>query len=201
MSYALDLAHTRPHRAKLVYSEDGELLINEVPEEITPQRLRILTKTLRPVLTEFEKRVRANVERVPPQVPEAPAPAIVAGDAQCLPLHDQSVDLIVTSPPYASNAIDYMRAHKFSLVWLGYSIDALSEHRHKYIGDELARNVSTTVLPQDVERVLALVAEKSATKMLSIRRYYVEMSKVLSEMYRVLRPGRAAIVVVGIFRV
>jgi DNA modification methylase len=46
-------------------------------------------------------------------------PAFVSfGNAQQLPLQDNSVDLIVTSPPYASNAIDYMRAHKFSLVWL-----------------------------------------------------------------------------------
>ena len=34
-------------------------------------------------------------------------------------LPTESVDLIVTSPPYANNAIDYMRAHKFSLVWFG----------------------------------------------------------------------------------
>ena len=52
-----------------------------------------------------------------------------------LPLADGSVDLIVTSPPYA-NAIDYMRAHKFSLVWLGQPIANLSHLRGKYIGAE-----------------------------------------------------------------
>ncbi|QLQ06260.1 MAG: hypothetical protein HZY76_09565 [Anaerolineae bacterium] len=59
-----------------------------------------------------------------------------AGDAQALPLPDTSVDLIVTSPPYASNAIDYMRAHKFSLVWLGRPIAALTQRRKDCIGGE-----------------------------------------------------------------
>ena len=39
-------------------------------------------------------------------------------------------------PPYASNAIDYMRAHKFSLVWFDYSIDKLMQKRKEYIGGE-----------------------------------------------------------------
>ena len=64
-----------------------------------------------------------------------------------LPLEDASVDLIITSPPYASNAIDYMRAHKFSLVWLGYPIDNLSKKRKEYIGGEMLKDVSYEKLP------------------------------------------------------
>ena len=37
-------------------------------------------------------------------------PRICIGNAQAMPLQNNSIDLIVTSPPYASNAIDYMRA-------------------------------------------------------------------------------------------
>ena len=44
--------------------------------------------------------------------------------------------LIVTSPPYANNAIDYMRAHKFSLVWLGWKIDDLTNIRKQYLGHD-----------------------------------------------------------------
>ena len=42
---------------------------------------------------------------------ETPAsnPRLQFGNARALDLEDSSVDLIVTSPPYASNAIDYMR--------------------------------------------------------------------------------------------
>jgi adenine-specific DNA methylase len=61
---------------------------------------------------------------------------VASGDARSLPLAKRRVDLIVTSPPYA-NAIDYMRAHKFSLYWLGLDYDYLTALRKRYIGAEV----------------------------------------------------------------
>src|SRR3546814_13429090 len=52
------------------------------------------------------------------------------GDARDLALDARSVDAIVTSPPYL-NAIDYMRGHRMSLVWLGYRLDELRTIRSK----------------------------------------------------------------------
>lgn len=44
------------------------------------------------------------------------------GDARHLSrVKSNSIDSIITSPPYL-NALDYMRGHKLSLVWLGYKI-------------------------------------------------------------------------------
>ena len=63
-------------------------------------------------------------------------------------LDDETVDLIITSPPYASNAIDYMRAHKFSLVWFGYIIEDLTQKRNEYIGSEATANYSFEDLPE-----------------------------------------------------
>ena len=71
-----------------------------------------------------------------------------------LPLADGSVDLIVTSPPYA-NAIDYMRAHKFSLVWLGQPIANLSHLRSKYIGAERQDKGDTPGLPVVAQQAIA----------------------------------------------
>lgn len=45
------------------------------------------------------------------------------------------VELVVTSPPYL-NAIDYLRGHKLSLVWMGWTIPQLRELRSKSIGTE-----------------------------------------------------------------
>lgn len=100
VSLARDLAHTRPHRVE--------------------------TKTPRSALQEYRKRLVKNLRSLA-SLPAGPQTTQVCrGDAQALALRDESVDLIVTSPPYASNAIDYMRAHKFSLVWLGHSLDGLA---------------------------------------------------------------------------
>ena len=42
---------------------------------------------------------------------------------------------MVTSPPYL-NAIDYMRGHKMSLVWMGWTIGALRDVRGEAVGVE-----------------------------------------------------------------
>ena len=122
---ALDLAHTRPHKAKIVYTRDGEMLFGSELKYDENPRLRVLTKKLRSPIEEFEKRCTQNIKGLIFKSSNRIKPHINFGNAQNLPLDENSVDLIVTSPPYASNAIDYMRAHKFSLVWFGYNIDEL----------------------------------------------------------------------------
>ena len=197
VSLALDLAHTRPHRAKLVYSRHGEILegqdliLNPVPN------LPHMTKTLRWPMEEFEKRVLNNVKGLlkPGQVDYSAQ--IVPGNAQAIPLPDCSIDLIITSPPYASNAIDYMRAHKFSLVWLGYPIEDLGNRRGEYIGGELLDKFEFEALPEYSNSIVSQLVKIDKKKGAVLHRYYSEMTRVLREMYRVLKPGRASIVVVG----
>ncbi|HEY53468.1 MAG TPA: site-specific DNA-methyltransferase, partial [Caldilineae bacterium] len=129
VSLALDLAHTRPHRAKLVMDVNGSILYGRELAENPLPRTKYVTKTLRSPLVEYQKRIRQNLNHLVAAGQGAITPGILFGDAQSLPIQSDSIDLIVTSPPYASNAIDYMRAHKFSLVWMGYPIQALGDKR------------------------------------------------------------------------
>jgi DNA modification methylase len=197
VSLALDLAHTRPHRAKLVFNRDGKVILGDPTVTDSSTRMRILAKTLRSPFDEFAKRVQQNIKSLAPRTPRCLEPSIGFGDAQCLPLPDHSVDLIVTSPPYASNAIDYMRAHKFALVWFGYTIADLGAQRGKYIGGETMKDSLLEPLPPRVAEVVAAIAEMDRKKGSVLHRYYSEMTRTLKEMFRVLKPGKAAIVVVG----
>jgi DNA modification methylase len=169
VSLAKDLAHTRPHRVE--------------------------SKTPNSAIEEFKKRVERNRESLIPV--DNAGFMVAAGNAQALPFADESIDLIVTSPPYASHAIDYMRAHKFSLVWFGHSITELGILRRKYIGGDALCNMQPLPLPSNTAQVVALLESMDKSKARVLHRYYSEMSVALSEMYRVLKPGRAAIVVVG----
>lgn len=194
VSLALDLGHTRPHKAKVILEKGGQATV--LPGD-APKRFAKLRKVLRSPIEEFEKKLKQNLRRLPLNGNGKFKPLLEASDAQKIPLENGTADLIVTSPPYASNAIDYMRAHKFSLVWFGYSIKQLGEHRNTYIGGEGTKGVMFEELPREAEEKVALVAAKDAKKGLVLRRYYSEMSRVLGEMHRVLKPGKAAIVVVG----
>jgi DNA modification methylase len=161
------------------------------------RQIKILTKTLRSPLKEFEKRFQQNLKSLlKPELGKI-QPYLKHGSTQHLDLNDASIDLIVTSPPYASNAIDYMRAHKFSLVWLGYSVRDLGEKRTKYIGGEVLTGVDFELLPDYTVGVVAEISRLDEKKGRVLHRYYSEMTRTLREMFRVLKPGKSAIVVVG----
>lgn len=194
VSLALDLAHTRPHRAKTVYTPKGEVLFEE---EMAYRRERYLSKILRSPFDEFEKRVKNNLKGLYEPTLTTYPPQLFFSDAQNLSIADNMVDLIVTSPPYASNAIDYMRAHKFSLVWMKHQLGELSQRRKDYIGGEALLEEKLELLPEMVMNVVNEIKEIDNKKGLVLHRYYSEMTRALREMYRVLKPEKAAIVVVG----
>lgn len=171
VSRARDLAHTRPHRV----------------EEKAP----------RSALVEYRKRFTKNLQSLATLAGSTGSAEVYRGDSQALPLRDQCVDLIVTSPPYASNAIDYMRAHKFSLVWFGYPLDDLSHLRQEYIGHDAVSSFEAEVLPGVVAQIVSHLRRVDSKKAKVLERYYSEMARVLKEMCRVLKPGKVAIVVVG----
>lgn len=196
VSLAFDLAHTRPHRAKVVKSKSGEVLFGHEYLNTESSRVTLLSKTLRSPLEEFRKRLyRLTDER--PHAHSSQPSTVLLGDAQNLPLRNESIDLIVTSPPYVSNAIDYMRAHKFSLVWFGYPIDKLTRTRRQYIGGEATTSIQFEPLPKKASQIVARVHSQDARKGRVVHRYYSEMTRVLREMYRVLKPHTSAVVVVG----
>jgi len=198
VSLAFDLAHTRPHRAKVVLAQTGEVVLGHGLVNSASPRVKLLTKTLRSPLQEFRKRFQQNLDGLHRKARiNALQPCIAVGDAQSLPLDDASVDLIVTSPPYAANAIDYMRAHKFSLVWMGYPIDDLGQKRKEYIGGEAVTDVDFEQLPDRANRVVTDITNLDEKKGRVLHRYYSEMTRTLREMFRVLKPGKAAIIVVG----
>jgi SAM-dependent methyltransferase len=93
-----------------------------------------------------------------------------AGDARTLDLPDDSVDAIVTSPPY-SFAIDYAENDRPQLEYLGYDIGELK----------------TTMV--------GLTGGRS--KSARIAEYFKDMRRIFGEMARVLKPGRCCVVVIG----
>ena len=170
VSIARDLAHTRPHRD-----------LKKVPKNAIEQ---------------FSIRLRKNAISMAQLDADTKRPLLSFGDAKRIPLASDSVDLIVTSPPYA-NAIDYMRAHKFSLVWFRRSVAELGELRAAYIGSERVGRNGYGQLPKTADRVITTIEPLDRSKARILRKYFLEMGDALSEMYRVLKQDAAAVVVVG----
>ncbi len=194
VSLALDLGHTRPHKIKALLDSSGQVIWGDV--HFNKRKKNFVTKYYRSAFEEFRKRLEQNVAHVP-EFPVGPEPQIDFCDSQNLCLDNETIDLIITSPPYASNAIDYMRAHKFSLVWFGHRIEELTKKRNEYIGSESTQNYFFEELPPFTAKKIEEVSARDTKRGKVLRRYFSEMKRSLGEMFRVLKHGKAAIVVVG----
>lgn len=168
-SFALDISRSRPHK-----------------------------RDDKPVVAPFDawkRRFASAAAHLPfVGVPSNSNVSVQHGDARALSLADASADFILTSPPYR-NAIDYLRGHKFSLVWMGYPLSDIRELRGTMIGTE--RGLwSLDGLPQGLETRLQ-GADAVPRQVALMRRYLSDMKGFLSEVHRILRPKGLAIVVVG----
>ena len=116
------------------------------------------------------------------------------GDARSLSIKDSSIDFVLTSPPYL-NAIDYMRGHKFSLLWMNYPLEKLCWLRSTMVGTERGLWHSDG-LPSVTEDQLNKKIKEERRKA-RIRRYLSDMHKVFGEIKRVLKPNGVGLFVVG----
>lgn len=169
-SLARDTSHSRPHR--VATSSDYKVVPNFIRS-----------------VGQVRKRLLAD-----PPVGRA---QLRQGDARALCIPDASVDAVITSPPYL-NAIDYMRGHRMSLVWLGHSIPTLRGIRSSSIGAE--RSADAHDRAADVAAVTrAMRGDAPLSRRLEgvIERYALDLLNMTSEICRVLKPGCLTTFVVG----
>ncbi len=134
---------------------------------------------------------------------------IIGHDARCLPCETDSIDLIFTSPPYC-NALDYVRAHTFTVAWLSDVFDTTpadyARGARDYIGTERGVNAAAVANLREAQagmpnvplasRVVRKITDDHPKTGLVIEKYFADMWHVFAEMGRVLRTARHLVVVV-----
>jgi DNA modification methylase len=134
--------------------------------------------------------------------PRVLAEAVLA-DARDLPLPDQSVDVILTSPPYP-NRHDYTRTYYLELA-VGFQDDnQVKELRHHTICSHTEAHepvASAEVLLEqgtrlNIDRISHSSAPDAEISQMLVA-YFCDMTRSLKEMYRTLRPGGIAAIVVS----
>src|SRR5690606_13841422 len=119
------------------------------------------------------------------------------GDARALGVPDASVDLVFSSPPYAT-ALDYPRAHFLAIPWMTPALKVdLAAYRAtapRYVGSQQGKFNGMLVVDQRLEAfektcaIISSLAATSARQAKLCHRYFVDMYAVLGEMARVLKP-------------
>jgi DNA modification methylase len=175
-SLAMDVAHSRPHRK-----------YDRAPIEPVKALLKSAQRVL--AALPFKKAQERDV---------LPIATVRIGDARNLPLDDSSIDIVITSPPYL-NAIDYMRGHRLSLVWMQHSISELRTVRSNSIGTEAGagqRPGSNTALNRAFHAGVS-GGELPNAQAGMFTRYLRDMQAVLAEIRRVLKDSGQAVLVIG----
>lgn len=165
---------------------------------------RMLRLRRQDVFAEFESIVEDNIDRIRALAhmrQDGASASVVSTDARRLrknldapgSLPDCSVDLVVTSPPYAG-AQKYVRSSSLSLGWLGLTNgQTLRQLENENIGREHFSMGGSYVVPktgiQDADRRLDRIAARNPLRAVIAATYLLEMQDALREAERVLKPG------------
>lgn len=167
-SLARDTSHSRPHR---VATESSYCVYQGLDRSL--------------------KIVRNRLAVAPP----SGGATVALGDARAIDLQAASADAVLTSPPYL-NAIDYIRGHRLSLVWLGYALADLREIRAASIGAERGMETGSTVRVE-VKAALGDLSDLPRRHHAMVDRYVSDVVDMAHEIRRVLKPGGTVTLVVG----
>ena len=135
-----------------------------------------------------------------------PAKMYCRNSTKALPLGSDSIDLIITSPPYVTS-YEYADLHQLSLLWFGddpkhfkkwhrFSKDFI-DFRRNFIGTssktEKSGDFNSAIGKQIVNELIKIERPLAV----DVANYFLDMKKVFAEMYRILKPGGKACIIIG----
>ena len=190
LSYAMDVDHTRPHRVVQRF----------IPARVLETYRRRLDRTINSLLLLRGAYENAGVLRALRKSSLVICPHDARGEASIIESESQA--LIVTSPPYF-NAVDYPRAHRLSVCWMnGRAPDDVASRKH-YIGIRY-------VPPEGGEewfderrslRRFVPTSIRSNGRLAKLAGFFSDLEEATSQIWRVLRPGGHAVIVIADNRV
>jgi SAM-dependent methyltransferase len=109
-----------------------------------------------------------------------------------------NIDMIITSPPYATS-YEYADLHQLSSLWLDY-VEDYRELRNGSIGSLYHinnRNKKTSKLNYVGDKIISTLSKRDKLKAKSVAKYFIDMQAVAQKSYNILNKGGIALFVVG----
>jgi len=123
-----------------------------------------------------------------------------------LPTESNSVDLIITSPPYVTS-YEYADLHQLTLLWFGgdpnhfkkwhHFSDEFIDFRRKFIGTGSKVEKSGDFNSKVGKQIVSDLIQIERPLAIDVANYFLDMKKVFAEMYRILKPNGKACVIIG----
>ena len=117
-----------------------------------------------------------------------------------------SVDLIVTSPPYVTS-YEYADLHQLSLLWFGDDpmgfkkwgkfSNEFTSFKKEFIGTKSKKNNKGSFSSKIAYEIVEELSKVKKSFSIDVANYFLDMKKVFKEMYKVLKPGKKACIIIG----
>ena len=113
---------------------------------------------------------------------------------------DNTFDLALTSPPYL-NAVDYPRTHQLEIYCLGIESGSLRNLKSNHVGTEVVSSRDYKDLHEtgcdSADKVIKQIYQVDPRRAYIATKYIQDMTANLQEVYRVLKPNKNYVVVIG----
>ena len=116
-------------------------------------------------------------------------------DARKTGLKSESIDLIITSPPYAIS-YEYADLHQLTLLWFGFAKD-MNNIKKEFIGTSSTSKETFFTNSEIANRIVKHLYKKDKSLSRQIGKYYSDMFFVFKEMHRVLRKNGGVCIIIG----
>ncbi len=120
---------------------------------------------------------------------------VYPNDARKIPTNDNTVSLIITSPPYVTS-YEYADLHQLTALWLEYT-ENLPEFRKRFIGTTYKERKELKLNSKIAKEIVAQLSEKRKKTANEVENYFGEMNQVFIEMSRILKIGGRTCIVIG----
>jgi DNA modification methylase len=148
------------------------------------QQVKQMLKKNNEYFSELEKRNSLNTDC-----------KIIKGDARKTKLKTNSINVIITSPPYVTS-YEYADIHQLTGYWFEYISD-IAPFRRKFIGTFYSNNKIENVKSSIAQNVVNELKKENKRMALEVANYFTDMYQVAKEMKRILKKEGKVCLVIG----
>jgi DNA modification methylase len=117
------------------------------------------------------------------------------GNARKIDLPNKCVDLVVTSPPYVTS-YEYAELHQLSILWFNFA-DDIKDIKKDYVGTSSRKNARRTIDSALATETVEKLNKTNKKLSRHVSNYYYDLERCYREMYRVLKKGKYACIIIG----
>jgi len=151
----------------------------------------------------FKKRIEKKIEGMKEfynDVDNNTWAKVIQGDStKKYDINDETIDCIVTSPPYGDSrtTVAYGQFSRLSLQWLDIVGDNDLQIDKQLIGGIVDPKIENNLNSKSLTKPLHLIAESDSKRAKEVLAFYIDLNKTMIQAYRILKKYKYFCVVIG----